>query len=115
MCRLERTRWVKGGETTEVVYAITSVSRGEASAEKLLEWWRGHWGIENRLHWTRDVCFGEDRCRIRAGNAPHILSALRNAAINLLRSLGHHQIAQTLRENACRVDLLLARLGIVKH
>lgn len=115
VCRLERTRWVKGCETTEVAYAITSVPRPQASAAKLLEWWRGHWGIENRLHWARDMQFGEDACRIRSGNAPHVMSGLRNAAINLLRSLGYQQIAQTLRENACRVDLLLARLGILKE
>ncbi len=115
VCRLERTRWEKGRETTEVVYAISSVPRAQASAAQLLAWWRGHWGIENRLHWVRDVVFGEDACRIRTGSAPHVFSALRNAAISLLRSLGDRQIAQTLRQNACRVDLLFARLGIMKQ
>ena len=115
VCRLERVRWEKGHKTTEITYAITSVPRAQADAAQLLTWWRGHWGIENRLHWVRDVLFGEDACRIRTGNAPHVLSSLRNAAINLLRSLGHRQIAQTLREHACRVDLLLARLGILKQ
>lgn len=115
MCRLERRRWVKGRETIEVTYAITSVPRWQAGAAKLLEWWRGHWGIENRLHWVRDVQFGEDACRIRTGRAPLVLSGLRNAAINLLRSLGNRPIAQTLRENACRVDRLFARLGIMKQ
>lgn len=99
----------------KVAYAITSVPRVQAGAAKLLGWWRGHWGIENRLHWGRDVPLGEDACRIRTGNAPYVRSLLRNAPINLLRSLGHRQITQTLRENACRVDLLLARLGILKQ
>ncbi len=115
MCRLERTRWVKGRETTEVVYAITSVPRGQANAAQLLKWWRGHWGIENRLHWVRDVVFHEDGCRIRSGHAPQILSSLRNAAITFLRSLGCEQLTQTIRENAFRVDRLLARLNIVKQ
>jgi predicted transposase YbfD/YdcC len=115
VCRLDRTTWRKGIETHEVAYAITSAPRSLATAADLLAWWRGHWGIENQLHWVRDVQFGEDACRISTGNAPQVLSALRNAAISLLRSLGHTHIAQTLRENACRVDRLLARLGILKN
>jgi predicted transposase YbfD/YdcC len=115
VCRLDRTTWRKGVETHEVAYAITSAPRSQAKAADVLEWWRGHWGIENRLHWVRDVQFGEDACRVRTGNAPQVLSGVRNAAISLLRSLGHTQIAQTLRENACRVDRLLYRLGILKN
>ena len=53
-CPLERTT-VRNGETThEVAYAITSVSRTRADAARLLEWWRSHWGIENKEHWVRD-------------------------------------------------------------
>ena len=69
----------------EVEYAITSVPRGRADAAELLSWWRGHWGIENQLHWVRDATFGEDRSRIRTGHAPEILAALRNATISVLR------------------------------
>ncbi len=115
VCRLQRTSWRKGIQTHEVAYAIASVPRSQGNAADLLEWWRGHWGIENKSHWVRDVVFGEDACRIRKGNAPQVFSALRNASISLLRSLGCPQIAQTLRENACSVDRLLARLGILKN
>ena len=47
-------------------------------AARLLEIWRGHWGIENRLHWVRDVVFGEDRSQVRTESAPQLLAALRN-------------------------------------
>jgi predicted transposase YbfD/YdcC len=53
-----------------VQYAITSVPRRQASAHQLLAWWRGHWGIENKLHWVRDVVLGEDSCRVRSGQLP---------------------------------------------
>jgi predicted transposase YbfD/YdcC len=46
---------------------------------------RGHWGIENSLHWVLDVAFREDKCRIRTGNAPENMSVLRHMAVNLLK------------------------------
>jgi len=111
---LERTT-KRGGETTvEVQYAVTSAPRNQAHATKLLSWWRGHWGIENRLHWVRDTAFGEDRCRIRTGAAPHVFSIFRNAAVNLLRAMQVPNITAALRQNAYRVDRLLAMLGILK-
>lgn len=79
----------------------------------MLQWWRGHWGIENRLHWVRDETFGEDASRIRLGGAPQFLAAIRNSAISLLRSLGATNIAAALRENACKVDHTLTKLGIL--
>jgi hypothetical protein len=97
--------------TTEVEYAITSVPRPQADAATLLGWWRDHWGIENRLHWVRDVTFSEDASRIRSGAAPQVLAAIRNAAIGLLRSQHVTNIAQALREHAFKVDRLFARLG----
>jgi predicted transposase YbfD/YdcC len=50
----------------------------------LLELVRDHWGIENRLHYVRDVTFGEDASRVRSGSAPQIMAAFRNAVIHLL-------------------------------
>lgn len=81
--RVVRTRTTKGGTTTETTYGITSLTRLEANAEKLLQWTRDHWAIENRLHYTRDVTFGEDRCRVRRGHAPRILASFRNVALHL--------------------------------
>ena len=47
---------------------------------------RGHWSIENKLHWQLDVTFGEDQCRIRKGNADANFSILRRAALSLLKN-----------------------------
>jgi hypothetical protein len=112
VCRIERITYRNGQKRVEIDYAITSVPRDSAGAATLLAWWRGHWGIENRLHWVRDVTFGEDASRIRLGGAPQFLAAMRNAAISLLRSLGVTNIAAALRENACKVDDTLTKLGI---
>ncbi len=112
-CRLTRTTWRDGKEHLEIEYAITSVSRSRADAAQLLEWWRGHWGIENKVHYVRDVTFGEDASRIRTASAPQILAATRNAVLSLLRSWGCANIAAALRENAFQPARLLARLGIL--
>ena len=82
---LKRQRTIKGQTTEEVVYGITSLDLQEANAKRLLELTRGHWGIENKLHWTMDVCFGEDQSRARTGNAAENLAALRRLALNLLK------------------------------
>lgn len=97
---LERVRRVKGVEQRETVFAITSLTRREASAGRLLELARGHWGIENRLHWVKDVVMGEDACRVRSGRGPQILAGLRNAALRLLHRNNLGRIASALRHLA---------------
>jgi hypothetical protein len=96
-----------------VGYAITSAGPEWADAGVLLGWWRGHWGIENRVHWVRDVTLGEDASRIRTDAAPEVMAGLRNAAISLLRLSGADNIAEALRENLYQVPSLLTTLGIV--
>jgi hypothetical protein len=103
-----------GVETTEIDYAITSVPRDQANAVQLLAWWRGHWGIENRSHYVRDVTLDEDACQICKGNAPQNLAALRNAIIAMLRLEGSTNIAAALRTCTWKSQRLLTRLGIVK-
>ena len=83
-----------------MTYGITSLRRDQANASELLKLVRSHWGIENSLFYVRDVCLGEDHCRVRTGTAPHILSTLRNAMLNLLRSAGSTNIAADLRRHA---------------
>jgi len=112
--KLERTTYRAGNETHEVHFAITSLSPSRASPDRLLQLWRGHWGIENREHWPRDTHWREDKCRVRQGRGAHSLAAFRNAAINLLRLAQIPNLAAALRENAYRVDRLLRRLGILK-
>jgi predicted transposase YbfD/YdcC len=114
VCRLVRTTKRPGKETVEVAYAITSVPREMAHADRLLQWWRGHWGIENREHYVRDMTFGEDHSRIRTGSAPQNLAACRNAAISFLRRSGCTNIAAALRQHAYRPRQLFTKLGIIK-
>jgi hypothetical protein len=109
-----RERTLKGSMTREVAYGITSLSPEEASAERLLALNRGHWAIENRLFYVRDVTFGEDKCRVRTGRGPHMLAAVRNAAISLLRTVGITNIAAAVRQNAYQTNRLLTILGILK-
>jgi hypothetical protein len=101
-----------GKRTTESRYFITSVPREVAGAEALLGWSRGHWTIENRSHYVRDVTLGEDASRIRKGSGPQVMAALRNLAIGLLRSTGTGNIAGGMRRNAARVGELFTKLGI---
>jgi predicted transposase YbfD/YdcC len=107
VCRIESEVRTGAEETYEVSYAITSVARHQADAATLLSWHRGHWGIENRLHWVRDVTMGEDANRTRTGSGPQVLAAFRNAAIGQLRAWGSTNIAASLRRNAARVHDLL--------
>jgi predicted transposase YbfD/YdcC len=102
VCLLERVRRIKGKTTTEAVCAVTSLGPEQASAKHLLAISRGHWDIENRLHWVRDMSLGEDACRVRTGEAPEILAAIRNAALRLLRSSGLTEIAAALRRHAAK-------------
>lgn len=97
-----------------MTYGITSVPRSLADAVTLLSWNRGHWSIENRSHYVRDVTFGEDASRIRKGHAPRTLATLRNALLTHLRAQGVTNIAAALRKHAYQATKLLTNLGIVK-
>lgn len=99
---LERIRVVGGKTTVEVVHGITSLGRDRADAAALLRRARGHWGIENGLHYVRDVTLGEDACRVRRGNAPQVLAALRNAVVHLLSGVKAASKAAATRSFAAR-------------
>jgi predicted transposase YbfD/YdcC len=98
--------------TVEIQYAITSLSAKQADAAFLVKHWRGHWSIENRLHWVRDVVFGEDHCQVKSKHAPQNLAAFRNAAISLLRLSGYQEIAPTLRDFSYHARKLLQFLAL---
>ena len=97
--RLTRDRYhhKTGATTREHVFVITSLPADQASPEQLADYIRGHWGIENRLHWVRDVTFDEDRSQIRAGNAAHVMASIRNLTISIHRLAGATNIAKGLR------------------
>jgi predicted transposase YbfD/YdcC len=86
-----------GTVTTETVYAITSLGHRYADAVLLACWLRGHWQIENTVHWVRDVTFGEDHSNVRTAAGPQVMAALRNTAVNISRLAGHTNIAAAQR------------------
>lgn len=108
----ERIEMTTGKVSREVTYGITSLRPQEASADELEGLWRGHWGIENKVHYVRDETMGEDRGQMRRGNAAQALAALRNGMLSLLRSQGVTQIADALRHHGSSVEEALAFLGI---
>jgi len=87
VCQIERrvTSIKTGKQRTERIFCITDLTPEQAGPEQLLALNRGHWRIENSLHWVRDVIFDEDRCQVRKGHGPQVLACLRNAIIGLLR------------------------------
>ena len=81
---VRRVREVIGGDTSdERSYYISSLKGADAAG--MAEAIRGHWGIENQLHWHLDVSFGEDACRVRKGHGAENFSRLRRIALNLLQ------------------------------
>jgi predicted transposase YbfD/YdcC len=115
--RLERTaRLVARGTTRhEVVYGITSLSAQAASPARLLDLVRQHWGIENGLHYRRDVTFHEDAGRTMTWPLAHALAAIHNLLLGLLPHTGQPDLAHARRHFAAHPDdalrLLLARPG----
>jgi len=101
-----------GQERTEVVYGVTSLNSERATPGRVLDLVRGHWHIENKSHWVRDVTFDEDRSQVRCGSIPQVMAALRNTAIGLLRWAGHTNIAAACRRLAAQPAQALALIGI---
>jgi len=98
VAQLRRTVTRNGKKTVEVAYLITSDR--DADPATLAAWVRGHWEIENCLHWVRDVTYQEDKSLVRTGNAPRVMASLRSLAISLLRLDGHINIAAANRHHA---------------
>jgi len=101
-----------GQERVEVVYGVTSLSAERATPGRVLDLVRGHWSIENKSHWVRDVTFDEDRSQVRCGSIPQVMAALRNTTIGLLRWAGHTNIAAACRRLAAQPAQALALIGI---
>lgn len=112
VCKVERQVTCQGKVTLETAYAITSLTPAQADATRLLDLWRGHWHIENGLHWVRDVVYGEDYCGIRCGQAPRAVASLRNLALSLLRRAKVTAITEALERHAAYPSQALALLGI---
>ena len=95
----------------EIVYGITSLPADLAGPAQLNHYERRHWIVEDRLHWVRDVTFGEDASQLRTGTAPRALAAFRNLAISALRLAGRANIAHARRDLHDHNDAFAA-LGI---
>jgi predicted transposase YbfD/YdcC len=93
-CR--RVPLATGEVQAEMTYGVTSlpVSVSPRQVEGL---WRGHWTIENRVHYPRDVTLGEGASHVRCGHAPQALAAVRNGLLSRWRALGWASIADAVR------------------
>lgn len=99
-------------EEREVVFGVTSLAPDKANPAQLLALNRNHWGIENKLHYVRDVTFDEDRSRVRKKAGPHVMASLRNLAISLLRMAGADNVAEAVRACGRKENRALRLLGI---
>jgi len=93
-------------------YGVTSLPAQMAFPERLLTLKRGHWVVENSLHYVKDVTMGEDKSTIHADNGPKIMAALRNAVVSLLRHAGFSTIAARMRYNSTHPHAALELLSL---
>ncbi len=100
--QITRRPKVKGTWSRETSYPVTSLTVTQATHTQLAAIIRGHWGIEDRLHWVRDLDWDEDRSHVRTASGPRIMASLRNLAITILRLSGATSIAAALRYHARR-------------
>jgi predicted transposase YbfD/YdcC len=95
---------------TEVRYGVTSLPAEVANPTRLLALSRGHWGIENGLHYRRDATMREDHAQLRMGHAPEMLAVLNNTVLGLFARQGARNVAHARREFAYHFDKALATL-----
>ena len=88
----------------EIIHGIVSLNAEQAIPEHLNHYARGHWTVENRLHWTRDVTFHEDSSQLRTGTAPRAMATFRNLSLNTFRLAGRVNIAHARRDLHDRTD-----------
>ncbi len=109
LCLERRVIQLATGEiATELAYGLTNLSPNQLALPALSPRWRGHWGIENRLHWVKDVVLKEAASRVRSAQAPLILATLRNALVTFVRALGFDSVTQGRRHFALNFDEAVA-------
>jgi|APCry1669188910_1035180.scaffolds.fasta_scaffold35486_2 predicted transposase YbfD/YdcC len=102
LIRVESKRTVGGKTSTEYHYYISSLPADNAS--RLLEYIRGHWSVENNLHWCLDISFADDDRRIRQGHAAENYSRLSRIALNLLKSETTNKVGIKTKRLRCGWD-----------
>jgi len=108
----ERIELKTGKVTREVSYALTSLGPCRADAAVLEALWRGHWTIENGVHYVRDVSFGEDRGHAAAGSTARALASVRNALLYLVRRAGWRLVPHALAHYGASVRRALTLVGL---
>lgn len=109
--KLESTVTTALSSHTTVRYGVTSLPSTVADAARLLALVRGHWGIENGLHYRRDATLGEDRALVRMGHASHTLAALNTTVLGLFARQGQHNVPTAQRQFSYHLERALARLS----
>jgi len=99
LIRVQARRTINGKTTSEYRYYISSLPADNASG--LLGYIRGHWGVENGLHWCLDINFREDDCRIRQGHAAENFARLSRIALNLLKMQTRHKVGIKTKRLCC--------------
>jgi predicted transposase YbfD/YdcC len=89
----------------EIIHGIVSLDADQAGPHHLDAYVRGHWAVENRLHWTRDMTFHEDDSQLRTGTAPRAIASFRNLSLNIFRLAGRANIAHARRDLHDRRDV----------
>ncbi len=109
-----KTLEISTGKVSNDTHAIiTSIPRERGAPQLLLDCFRKEWCIENSSHYVRDVTFGEDRCRMRTGNAARVLATFRNLAISIIHLAGGDEtVAQTLRRGVINPRPLFQAFGL---
>ena len=102
----------KGVWKEAVRYGVTSLPATIANPERLLKLKRGHWTIENCLHYVKDVTMGEDKSTVHCDNGPKIMAALRNTVVRLLHHAGFSTIAARMRYNSTHPQAALEVLSL---
>jgi predicted transposase YbfD/YdcC len=107
--RLERHvfRPQKGEARSQVVFGITSLAFAPELANDLLNWTRQHWGIENQLHYRRDVTLQEDATRMKQTHQAQVVATLNNFVIALANYLGFSNLASARRRFQAAFDALI--------
>jgi hypothetical protein len=106
--RIQRRRRLYGAKkwSGETVYAITDLPAEQANAAEIASWARGHWTVENTVHWVRDVVFGEDKSQVRTHNTPSVLAAVRDLIRSALKLAGYVNTAAGRRAHTDRPSVL---------
>jgi len=102
LVRVEARRTVNGQTSVEQRYYLSSLDGQDP--QRMLALIRGHWGVENALHWSLDISFREDDCRIRQGHAAENFSRLNRIALNLLKSETQEKVGIKTKRLRCGWD-----------